>query len=185
MQPQYFSLRGSRREPTCMSAVSNSLRTFVRRNASYYKSIEALTRSIHNNMIDEFYNRLQGIPRNESLPVLSNPPNHRHLIKCIRELEFQKNMDFILYKREMLWSEWMNSDFPYLCFDHMFKHSKSIKSASSTFGPKVELSKGIGTVFWDGRLLHFQHVLNESMDTLKSLFQWIQKLRPTLQIFLC
>ena len=60
----------------------------------------------------------------------------------------------------------------------MFKHSKSTKSGIAQFGRKVQLSKGIGTVCWDGRLLHFQHVVNESMNNLESLFRWMRLLRP-------
>ena len=63
----------------------------------------------------------------------------------------------------------------------MFKQSKSNKAALSKFGSKVELSKGIGTVCWDGRLLHFQHVLNESMNELSTLFKWMQSLRPDVR----
>ena len=75
------------------------------------------------------------------------------MLKSIRELEFETSIGFINYKRDRLWHEWVKAEFVYyICFDHMFKQSKSNKAALSKFGVKVklrelELSVGVGDCF--------------------------------------
>ena len=84
------------------TVVSNSLRKFVRRNASHYKSMEELGRTIKDHWIDEFFDRLIDCGVEEKLPVMTPPRNYRNLLKSIRELEFDKNFEFFQYKRDRL-----------------------------------------------------------------------------------